>query len=120
MIGPQPARDNEAVSRWLTERHRDLVSDLTDTLDLDAGLRDIDITADHQASVSDLSNLLDLDAGLAAILPTPEDLADPDIPKSPSEHSAPSQSGERAHRRPHDRPHVYQRPGDRARPRPSL
>jgi hypothetical protein len=88
MTGAQPAHEDEAVSQWLAERHRDLVSDLRGTLDLNAGLREIAIAADHHALVSDLSDLLDLDAGLAAILPAPEDLAYPAAPESPSGHSS--------------------------------
>ncbi len=88
MTEPQPARDGAAVSRWLAEHHRHLITGIADTLDLEAGLRDIGITADHHALVSDVSDLLDLGVGLAAVLSTQEDPADPTIPESPSEFSS--------------------------------
>jgi hypothetical protein len=57
------------ADRWLAERHREMVDDLTRRLDLTTGLGEVTIPGRHERLVAELAASLDLDEGLAAILP---------------------------------------------------
>lgn len=59
----------EALDRWLAEQHHALVTDLSATLDLEAGLREAMIPARHANLIADLCDVLDVEAGLSAIVP---------------------------------------------------
>lgn len=58
------------LDQWLVDQHHDFVQGLTAQLDLDAGLREVQLTDRHTGLVDGLSGQLDIEAGLAAILPT--------------------------------------------------
>ncbi|MEV0029542.1 hypothetical protein [Nocardia sp. NPDC050793] len=62
---------NPAVDRWLAEQHQALIEDVTASLDIEAGLREILIPVQHNAYVAKLREELDIEAGLAAILSPP-------------------------------------------------
>ncbi|WP_256790131.1 hypothetical protein [Frankia sp. AvcI1] len=64
---------DEDLDRWLTDQHADLITDLTDLLDLGAGLQEVVLADHHSGLVDDVRNVLDLDAGFAAITSARED-----------------------------------------------
>lgn len=72
MTGP-PAHGQEPIDRWLADRHHSLRDGLERFLDIEAGVRDAMLSAEHSDLLSDLDNRLDTEAGLAAILEPPTD-----------------------------------------------
>ncbi|WP_141808369.1 hypothetical protein [Nocardia bhagyanarayanae] len=59
---------NPALDRWLAEQHKALIEDVTASLDIEAGLREILIPVRHDAYVAKVRAELNIEAGLAAIL----------------------------------------------------
>jgi Pentapeptide repeats (8 copies) len=64
---PIPLPEDE-VEHWLERQHRNLIEDLREVLDLDTGLREINIEQQHASLESGLRQVLDLDAGLRDIV----------------------------------------------------
>ncbi|MGQ0774517.1 MAG: hypothetical protein ACT4NY_08890 [Pseudonocardiales bacterium] len=70
------SQPDDAVDRWLADQRRAVADDLAATLDLEAGLREAMIPARHADLVADLRDVLDVEAGLSAIVSaTPADSA---------------------------------------------
>ncbi|MGH3754102.1 MAG: caspase, EACC1-associated type [Pseudonocardiaceae bacterium] len=65
------SRPDDSLDQWLADQHRDMVTDLAATLDVDAGLREAMIPARHADLVADLGGVLNVEAGLSAIVPAP-------------------------------------------------
>jgi hypothetical protein len=66
-----PQWDEAAVERWVKERYRALVAEVTAILEVETGLREAMIPAQPNSLIADLAAALDLDTGLAAIGPIP-------------------------------------------------
>lgn len=60
---------DDALEWHLLTKYAALCTDLTDTLDIGAGLREVLIPAQHRTLVTDLGATLDLESGLSAIVP---------------------------------------------------
>lgn len=58
----------DELDRWLAEQHRDLVSDLATTLDVEAGLGEVLVRSRYEDFAADLGRSLDVEAGLAAVV----------------------------------------------------
>jgi hypothetical protein len=76
-----PAHSPEPTGHWVAARHSELLDNLGQYLDPDAGLRDIMLHADHSDVIGTLGSHLDTQAGLAAILPSSAETA----PKPPDQ-----------------------------------
>ncbi|MFD3427677.1 protein kinase domain-containing protein [Nocardia fluminea] len=63
--------DDFEVEQWVTAEHRGVVGDLSETLDIETGLREVLVPASHADIVSDLRETLDVEGGLAAIIDDP-------------------------------------------------
>lgn len=62
--------DGPPFDAWLAARREALTADVTDALDLDAGLREATLGGRHAAMVGELAESLDVEGGLAAIVGT--------------------------------------------------
>lgn len=60
--------DGSADDRWLAAQCRATAGELADVLDLNAGLREVLISAHHTGTIDSLEEHLDVEAGLAALL----------------------------------------------------
>ncbi len=83
------SRPDVSLDQWLAAQHRDMVTDLAATLDVEAGLREAMIPARHADIVADLGSVLDVEAGLSAIVadptpPKPRELAGAAASRGPS------------------------------------
>jgi S-DNA-T family DNA segregation ATPase FtsK/SpoIIIE len=58
---------DETVDAWVAGQHHALVHDLTTSLDLEAGLREVTIAARHAALAADVNEVLDVEGGLSEI-----------------------------------------------------
>lgn len=59
------------LDRWLHDQNQDFLTGLTERLDLEAGLREVLLSAHDQHLLEGFDNRLDLEAGIAAIIPPP-------------------------------------------------
>ncbi|MFD6358182.1 hypothetical protein [Nocardia tengchongensis] len=63
--------DPSAVTQWL-DTHRDqFYAELTERLDIEAGLEEVLLTERHNSLIEEIHDKLDIEGGLAAILPAP-------------------------------------------------
>lgn len=86
----------DELDRWLADQHRELLNDITATIDVEAGLSEVLLLSGYDDLVADLDRSLDVEAGLAAIVPV---RGAPRQPAVPSPHRFIRLAGPRNHSR---------------------